>query len=463
MQACGLQSPDDYLELAGVIVSGHLDRHVRRVHLSGLGYAYLKRQHHVTYKERFRNWCQGYGWVSRSVREGRLLQLLSHYTQNIPQWLAFGENNQNQAFLLVASLDDAVDLHQWLRRNQSENLRPLARQIGKLIAQLHDSGFTTPDLTAKHIFVKSSSKQIAIVDWASSQRCRFVSLRDRLRALASLHASVSHELVGVRERVALLSTALENRLRESSCRWSLANLAHWIDRWSRRRSGRSSLRDQRQGEGEAPELIWLAQEAVCVTTEAAQWWPKTSAAPDFYGGAPHDTTWTLPSGEMGYRLRGCSLLSLKSLWNGLRRCPISSPAQHWARLLIHLQRHRVPAPRLLAFGHRPRSWHSVEWFLLYAPYSAPCGFDDDRLLRELGRLLRRLHGAGCLLTPSSIFQSISSHNNKLYISQIKQIIFDKNVSDFRKRKNILTILDYFPTHAQKVIIYGYEKLEQSVA
>ena len=458
LHACGLHTLEDYLHIPGVIVTGHPDRHVRRVHLPGLGYAYLKRQHYVTYRERWRNWCQGYGWVSRSVREGRLLQVLSRYTQNIPQWLAYGENHHNQAFLLVASLEDAIDLHHWLRNHKNQDLRPLARQIGKLIAQLHDFGFTTPDLTAKHIFVKSTTQQIAIVDWASCRQCRLVPLKERLRALASLDASVSRELIGVRERWALLSAALQNQPRESSGRNRLSRLARWIDQASQQRCKRSSLRDQRHGEGEIPELIWLAQEAICVTTEAARWWPHAAAAPPFYGISSGDTLWTLPSGETGYLLRGCSFLGMKGWWNRLRWRPLPSPAQRWARLLIHLQRHKVPAPRLLAFGHRPRSWHSVEWFVLCAPYSVPCSFDDDRLLKDLGRLLRRLHHASCLLIPSPDSLPFGIISNRLYINQIRRVFYDKNISDRKIRKNIHAVLDYFPKCSRKFIIYGYEKL-----
>ncbi|GIW84474.1 MAG: hypothetical protein KatS3mg107_0134 [Gemmataceae bacterium] len=457
MQECGLWTADDYLQLPGVIVSGHPDRHVRRVYLPRIGQAYLKRQHYVTLKERFRNWRQGHGWVSRSVREGRMLQLISQFTQNVPQWLAFGENNRNQAFLLVASLDDAVDLHHWIKRNEGLNPRDLARQIGEVIARFHDYGFTLPDLTAKHIFVNTKSHRIVVVDWASSNRCLFVPLRDRINDLAHLHASISHESVGVRERLALLSSALATYRQQSACRWNLPELARWIDRLSQHRSARSSLREQRQSQDEAPEFIWLAQEAVCVTPEAARWWPHPPMAPPFYDENHDDMTWVLPTGETGYLIRGCSRLTLKGLWNSWRGYPLSTPAQYWARLLVHLQRRGVPAIRLLAFGHRLRSWHSVEWFVLCAPYSFPCSFEDDRLLIDLGRLLRRLHEASCLLAPTAIHNAFSVYNDQLYICQIKYIIYRKRISKCKAINNLYSILKYLPFHVHKLIKYGYEK------
>jgi tRNA A-37 threonylcarbamoyl transferase component Bud32 len=457
MQECGLWTADDYLQLPGVIVSGHPDRHVRRVHLPSFGQAYLKRQHYVTLKERFRNWWQGHGWVSRSVREGRMLQLISQFTQNVPQWLAFGENNRNQAFLLVASLDDAVDLHHWLRRNEGQNLRDLARRIGEVIARFHNYGFTLPDLTAKHIFVKARSHQIVVVDWASSSRRVFVPLRDRINNLAHLHASISYESVGVRERLALLSSALATYRRQRTCRWNLPDLARRIDRLSQHRSARSSLRDQRQSQEKTPEFIWLAQEAVCVTTEAARWWPHPPMAPPFYDENHDDIPWLLPNGETGYLIRGCSRLTLKGLWNCWRGYPLSTPAQYWARLLVHLQRRGVPAIRLLAFGHRPRSWHSVEWFVLCAPYSLPCSFDDDRLLIDLGRLLRRLHDASCLLTPSAIHNAFGIYDGQLYIRQIKYIFYRKKIGKCKTINNLHRILKYLPFSVHKLIKYGYDK------
>lgn len=457
MWECGLWTADDYLQLPGVIVSGHPDRHVRRVHLPGYGQAYLKRQHYVTFKERFRNWWKGHGWVSRSVREGRMLQLLSQFTQNIPQWLAFGENSHRQSFLLVASLDDAVDLHHWLRRKEGLNLRDLARQIGQVIAQLHDLGLTLPDLTAKHIFVKSKTQQIALVDWASSNRRSFIPLRDRLRDLGRFHASVSHEIAGVRERLVLLSAATRTYLQRYPYCQKLSDLARRIDRSSQSLCKRSSLRDQRQSQSDAPELIWLAQESVCVTPEAARWWPHPLRDFPLYDENFSDTTWTLPSGETGYLMRGCSRLTLKELWNRWRGYPLSSPAQHWARLLVHLQRRGVAVPRLLAFGHHPCSWHSLKWFVLYAPYSSPSNFDDDRLFIDLGFLLRQLHDAGCLLIPSSIFNSFGVYNNQIYICHIKNIIYRKDISKYKVMINLQRILSYLPPQVHRLIKYGYSK------
>ncbi len=455
MQEYGLWTADDYLQLPGVIVSGHPDRHVRRVHLPKFGQAYLKRQHFVTSKERFWNWRQGHGWISRSVREGRLLQQISQFAQNIPQWLAFGENSRNQAFLLVASLDDAVDLHHWLKQKKDLNLRDLARRIGEVIAQFHDYGFTLPDLTAKHVFVKSKTHQIALVDWASSRRRSYVPLKDRIHDLARLHASVPYELVGARERMALLSTAMAAYFRISPSHPNLSDLARRINRVSRLYSARSSLRDQRQGSGEAPELIWLAQEAVCVTTEAAHWWPQPPDAPPFYGDNPRDITWTLPSGESGYLMRGWTRLNLKGLWNHWRGYPLSSPGQRWARLLIHLQRRGIAAPRLLAFGHRPRSWHSLEWFVLCAPHSSPCSLDDDRRLIDLGRLLRQLHDADCLLVPSTTFHSFAIYGSRLYICQVKNIVYKRSINKYKITNNLQQILRYFSPYVHKFILYGY--------
>src|SRR5882724_7686260 len=62
----GLTTPEAFLAIPGEIVSGHPDRHVMRVELSDGRTAYLKREHRIRWKDRFRNWRANFGWSSKS-------------------------------------------------------------------------------------------------------------------------------------------------------------------------------------------------------------------------------------------------------------------------------------------------------------------------------------------------------------------------------------------------------------
>src|SRR5689334_6914108 len=71
--ALGLRTARDFLDLPGVVVSGHVGRNVSRVDLGGTT-AYLKREHRVRLRDRFRSWRDGFGCASISAREAAVLR-----------------------------------------------------------------------------------------------------------------------------------------------------------------------------------------------------------------------------------------------------------------------------------------------------------------------------------------------------------------------------------------------------
>src|SRR3954447_20795715 len=99
LESLGLCDARDFLNLPGVVVSGHVGRNVSRVQL-GATTAYLKREHRVRWRDRFRAWCDGFGWVSVSTREATVLRQLEANELPGPRWLAYGEAD-GQAFLLL--------------------------------------------------------------------------------------------------------------------------------------------------------------------------------------------------------------------------------------------------------------------------------------------------------------------------------------------------------------------------
>src|SRR5947209_6029129 len=101
------------LALPAVIVSGHADRQVGQVELRNgpqVVRAYLKREHRIPCKCRLANAWAGFGFVSNSRREARILQAMGRRGLGCPEWIVVGEDDTGRAFLLVRALEDAVDL-----------------------------------------------------------------------------------------------------------------------------------------------------------------------------------------------------------------------------------------------------------------------------------------------------------------------------------------------------------------
>src|SRR5688500_18099479 len=134
----GLTTPDAFLDLQGVIFSGHPDRHVRQVTLdsrSGPLHAFLKREHRVRWRDRFATGWRGFGSVSKSLFEWNMLRKLAEFGISCPEALAAGESRDGKAFLLVHQVRDARDLREHLAQALPDGDREaLAGQLGEAIA-----------------------------------------------------------------------------------------------------------------------------------------------------------------------------------------------------------------------------------------------------------------------------------------------------------------------------------------
>jgi tRNA A-37 threonylcarbamoyl transferase component Bud32 len=403
-----LLTAEAFLDLPGEIVSGHPDRHVVKVQLPGWKEAcFLKRQHSVGLRERFTQRLAGFGWSSRSVREARILRELDKECFDAPQWLAHGEDGEGRAFLLVGELSGAVELRRLLGDSGlSLKERPrLAEGLGRTIAELHAAGFTTPDLSAKHVFMNAETLAATLIDWQSSRRAapEFSAL-----PLAALHASVAEPLACIRERLRFL-WAYRRALRRVVNLPRFSQMARDIDNASQRLLTRRSIRDQRQAPVTGPEqrLVWLAGEAVCAVPEVAAIWPKPAIVAPFYdgpaslGGSP--IAIQLPDGRMGELLRGRSFQPFASLRRSWR-----TPGANLGRLLFHLERYGIPAPRLYAFGQRLSGNARADWFVLYEtaagqPLNKWLTYTADVPLRreaieQASAIFDQLHDAGCRFT-----------------------------------------------------------------
>jgi tRNA A-37 threonylcarbamoyl transferase component Bud32 len=391
------------------VVSGHPDRHVARIELPGWDRAlYLKRQHRVTRRERLRQWLAGFGWRSRCGREADLLKQLSAAGFSTPRWVAHGEDGRGRAFLLVEELSGPVELRRVLGDGR---LAPAARsrladRLGQAVAALHAAGFDTPDLTAKHVFVDAETGGVTLIDWQSARRLPALHEVARLRALAALHASLADHLATPRERLRFLR-AYTRAAGYGAAHPVRRRDVQTIGRLAGEELKRRSVRDQRQpvATTAGQRLVWLAGEAVCAVPDVAATWPRPAACTPFYGEAPSARRLRLPDGRLAELIRGRSSAPLGRFVAWLRGRPWRSPGATLGRVLFHLDRYGLPAPRLYAFGQRETSPASAEWFALHEPpagrpladwlAATPAADRRDDVFEQCGRLLDELHDAGC--------------------------------------------------------------------
>ncbi len=399
-----LLTAEAILELPGEIVSGHPDRHVLRVE-----WGYLKRQHSVSWRERLRQKLAGFGWSSRCVREARILKELEREGLPCPQWIAFGEDGDGRAFLLVEELAGFVELRRLLSDNRLslDDRTRLAERLGQAVVELHVAGFTTPDLTAKHVYVNPETFAIALLDWQNANRLRpGCAVVSPASSLAALDASLADDLAEPRMRLRFLWAYSRVARRSGFALPRFSKFVREIGTLATRLRLRRSIRDQRQAPVNAVDqrLVWVAGEVVCAIPEIAANWPKPAIAPPFYSvaNASGSLELTLPDGRPAKLIRGRTFAPLARLVATLRGKTWRSPGVRLGRVLFHLQRYGLPAPQLYAFGQR-----STEWFALFEPPQGrplaewlPTCTDDSlrsEVLEQADYLLKKLDDAGCVV------------------------------------------------------------------
>jgi hypothetical protein len=210
-----------------------------------------------------------------------------------------------------------------------------------------------------------------------------------------------------------------------------------------RHSQRRSVRDQLQpAGGGAQRLVWLAGEAVCAVPEVAARWPRPVVAPPFYGCAPGASLLRF-AGRDAILLRGRTSAPLGRFRAWLRATPWRSPGATVGRVLFHLDRYGVPAPKLLAFGQRATGRTEGEWFALY---EEPPGVLLRRWRRtappELRRAalpsllecVRRLHEAGCVLGDAGMALAVSG--GRVLVADPRAVRIVRRVTASARRRDL---------------------------
>lgn len=430
---------EDFLRLEAVIVSGHIGRQVGRVTLSDgeeVRTVYLKRETQVWWRTRLSNFLAGFGWVSRCVREAGLLQALEREELAGPRWLATGEDDQGRAFLLVEEVAGTEPLMNALARADKRGRHALAIRLGRLLARLHQAGFFHRDLYAKHVLV--GDETLCLLDWQRAWRGAWVPYLARVRDLATLHATLPDALTTSRDRLTFLRAYLGPTITARTLRRYLVD----IEAYSRELQQRRHVREKRQPPTAEPQH-WICHdgEALCVTPameslmagESLDWLrldkqPAPTTGRWLLAGRQVSRRWlVLPGQRFGLLVRRrmpIRIIHLLRHW--LLGSPLLTPEQREATLLWRLERHGVPAPRVLGFGRRLFSGTSrpaadlsyrggtdplfPRWqdsFLLSEPFLGTVRLPvwlrqataDDRaaVLHQVGQLLARLHEACCYL------------------------------------------------------------------
>lgn len=433
-RSMGLMSPTAFLNLSGEIVSGHPDRHVMRVELPDGRVCFLKKEHRIRWQDRFKNWRAGFGWSSKSVREGRTLKEMASRKITAPTWLAFGECD-DRAFLLVEAIPHVDDLRRLAHSQKIDH--ELATHLGQFCAELHDAGVDHPDLYAKHLLIDLETYDISLLDWQRATLGRHVGWRHRIDALAALAATtpecVSSRLCGrflwAYRRVALAHSA--------SCP-SFARLTRAISGKAQRLECRRGIREQRQPPlaTEAQRLVWLDGEAICALPEVADDLRSASARAALYELSCDGLEWPLSTGRT-------AKLQVGSYRGWLHGRSWRAPEVRLARLLFHIERFHLEAPKLLAYGHR-RNRKRIEAFVLFEHHlDAPMGlgaslreanpFRSERLLENLENVMNRLHESGCAARTIDTFVVVERNDGpSIRISEPRRLDFRRQLTARQK-------------------------------
>jgi tRNA A-37 threonylcarbamoyl transferase component Bud32 len=430
----GLHGPEDFLRLPGIIICGHPDRNVSRVTLGTGGdgvRAFLKKEHRVPWRDRLANAWVGFGWRSKSCREMALFRMLREEGLDCPEAIAAGEV-EGKAFILLREVDGAVDLRCTLEQlTSTDRRRRLARELGAALARIHAAGFDQPDLYSKHVLVedRAGTNRFWFLDWQRSQKHRRLAVLVRCRDLAALDATLSEELATDRERLACLRAYVQATARRSQIRRRLfAMLGRRIRSHAERLLRRRHVRELRQAplRPRQQSLIWLDGEAICVTPQfhaemgpRLQVWMKVFRAPAGVRTTVDRRTVSLTAERTGYLVRRRETRRWRWLWDWLRGKRPETTELKQAGILFRLERYGIALPRLLAMGQRHRRpWHAESFLLTEAvagrvdllqwlEFQTSEPGQRQRMLRQAGELLRRVHQAGyyfdALMNPARAF------------------------------------------------------------
>jgi hypothetical protein len=175
------------------------------------------------------------------------------------------------------------------------------------------------------------------------------------------------------------------------------------------------------------ELVRIGGEMVCAIPAVARELNSQSAIDSLYDPANHGRELVVGESKGQLQVAGYRLPAGK-LWSSLRGKSWRSRELKIARLLFHLERFGIAAPKLLAYGQRPSSRFAIGAFVLAQPMDCePPTFGDAERLRAL---LERLHGTGCQLRGiGTNGEPFGKHHDDVVIHDLGRLRLNRRLSE----------------------------------
>ena len=215
--------------------------------------------------------------------------------------------------------------------------------------------------------------------------------------LAALRATAPTELFPDTTWDRLLTAYLAESAHRGPTAMDLGGLRGSVGRAAAAVLRRAAVRSQRAipATSVVQELVRIDGERACAVPEVADALRGELALATLYDPANDGRPISVPGGRSGaLRLRRY-VLPFGRWWAAIRGRSWRSPELRAARLLFHLERHGIPAPKLLAYGQMVPAFAPARSFVVSDPSGAqPVRPNDAAVVRAL---LDRLHAAGCRL------------------------------------------------------------------
>jgi tRNA A-37 threonylcarbamoyl transferase component Bud32 len=339
--------------------------------------------------------------------------------------LASGEVN-GEAFLLVEAVTDAVEL-----RHCRTVCDSFARTLGSTIARLHDAGIDQPDLFAKHILLNPHTQEFTLIDWQRARLRTSVTWPQRVRSLAALLATSTDDpsnppqwwdvFMEEYSRLARGEVTLPTRVAEVALQLCTRPNIH---------KQRHTVSDVEQ------PLVRINGEAVASIPALVDELKNPAAVATLYD--MRQSGCIQHFGESTGLLRVTHYSSpFARWWQTIRGKAWRSDELKLARLLFHLERYGITAPKLLAYGQRTAQLNA-ESFVLYEVLEAE---PIQRAYQvEALDLLDSLHRANCLLNDGDAF---GIRNGQVIVSDPTQLQLCRRLSAKQMTHNLRQCEQWF--------------------
>lgn len=116
---------------------------------------------------------------------------------------------ERYSYLITEAAPGAHSLDGFAKQCRDRSVRvKVLLALATWVRRLHDAGLASPDLFARHIFVKNprTNPDFCLIDMARLDRRRRLSLGFRARDLSALNVTLAKENVSAKERILFLKT-----------------------------------------------------------------------------------------------------------------------------------------------------------------------------------------------------------------------------------------------------------------